>query len=254
MTYETLYLELSTLEKELSDTLKFAQKTLKIVEKGTDIGEIKAVRNGIVSMEQAAQKQAASIAAIQQALDTFDNRAYFMSGDFASQLLEECERRSINVKGDAPVFEMFPYRVKIDMEAQEVWLDRKKMAGTRPSALAETIRTSRDKLMNATFNEETFADELAEAYDTVRMKEGKGAGADIYLSSIYKVLVPMGRFRKEYGQQEFAFDLARLYSKHLNASKKGRVFSFGPSRVGSKAIRILDTEGREVFLTTVSFF
>lgn len=254
MTYETLYQELTALEKDLNEALKSALKALKGVEKGTGTGELKAIRTGITSLEQLAQKQAASIASVRQALDAFDNREYFMSGDFASQLLEECESRSINVKGDAPVFEMFPYRVKIDMEAQEVWLDRKKMAGTRPSALAESIKVSRDKLMNVAFNADAFADELSEAYDIVCMKEGKKAGSDIYLSSIYKVLVPMGRFRKEYGQQEFAFDLARLYSAHLDTSKKGRRFTFGPSRVGSKAIRVLDTEGREILLTTISFF
>lgn len=254
MTYETLYQELAALEKELNEALKLAQKNIKAVEKGTAVGELKAIRSGIASLEQLAEKQKESVAKLQQALNSFDNREYFMSGDFAAQLLEECENRSINVKGNAPVFEMFPYRVRIDMEAQEVWLDRKKMIGTRPSALAETIRTSREKLMSASFNAEVFADELADAYDIARMKEGKNAGADIYLSSIYKILVPMGRFRKEYGAQEFAFDLARLYSAHPDASRKGRRFAFGPSRVGSKAIRVLDTEGREVFLTTICFY
>lgn len=254
MTYETLHQRLNALEKELNDTLKSNQKLLKSIEKGTDSGDLKTVRAGIASIEQMAQKQADTIAELQLALEAFDGREYFQSGDFAGQLLEECLSRNINVKGDAPVFEMFPYRVKIDMEAQEVWLDRKKMVGMRPSALAETIKTGRDRLMNASFNAETFADELSDAYDIALMKEGKKAGSDIYLSSILKLLVPMGRFRKEYGQQEFAFDLARLYSAHLDASKKGRRFSFGPSRVGSKAIRILDTEGREIFLTTISFY
>lgn len=254
MTYETLCEELNGLEKELTDTLKAAQKLMKNAEKATAIGDLKTIRAGAAALSQTAQKQAASIEALQSAIDGFDAREYFMSGDFAAQLLEACESRGINVKGSAPVFEMFPYRVRIDMEAQEVWLDRKKMTGIRPAALAETIRASREKLMSAAFNAEAFADELADAYDIVCMKEGKNPGADIYLSSIYKVLVPMGRFRKEYGQQEFAFDLARLYSAHPDASKKGRRFSFGPSRVGSKAIRVLDTQGHEVFLTTVSFY
>ena len=78
--------------------------------------------------------------------------------------------------------------------------------------------------------------------------------ADIYLTSLYKFLAPMGRFRRDYDQQSFAFDLARLYMSEVEETKNGRKFQFGPSRNNGKAIRILDRDGQEQFLATIRFY
>ena len=64
----------------------------------------------------------------------------------------------------------------------------------------------------------------------------------------------MSRFRKDYDQQSFAFDLSRLYASGIDETKNGRKFQFGPSRLNNKAIRILDQNGQEVFLATIRFF
>ena len=64
----------------------------------------------------------------------------------------------------------------------------------------------------------------------------------------------MSRFRKDYDQQSFAFDLARLYGSDLEAAKDGRKLQFGPSRNIGRAIRILDKEGNEQYLATIRFF
>ena len=75
-----------------------------------------------------------------------------------------------------------------------------------------------------------------------------------YLTNIYKVLAPMSRFRKDYDQNNFAFDVARLYASDVEETKTGRKFQFGPSRNNEKAIRILDKEGKEQFLATIRFY
>jgi hypothetical protein len=64
----------------------------------------------------------------------------------------------------------------------------------------------------------------------------------------------MSRFRKDYDQQSFAFDLARLYLADEITLKDGRKFQFGPSRNNKKAIRILDSLGQERYLATIRFF
>ena len=58
---------------------------------------------------------------------------------------------------------------------------------------------------------------------------------------------------KEYDQQSFAFDLARLYTSGIEETKNGRRFQFGPSRKPEQAIRILDKDGIEQFLSTICF-
>ena len=96
--------------------------------------------------------------------------------------------------------------------------------------------------------------ELADAYDLAVVKLKKRPESDIYLTSIYKLLAPMSRFRKDYDQHSFAFDLARLYMSDVEQTKNGKRFQFGPSRNNGKAIRILDKEGQEQFLATIRFF
>lgn len=149
---------------------------------------------------------------------------------------------------------MFPYRVKLDMENQDVYLDRKKVQCMRPRSFVDTVRSGQEKLNKASFNPTVFAGELADAYDTALLKMNRQPGADIYLNSLYKFLAPMSRFRKDYDQQSFAFDLARLYISRIEETKNGRRFQFGPSRESNKSIRILDGNGQEYFLSTICFY
>lgn len=254
MDYEVLYAELQGAEKELKDKVNAAQRLFKAIGKKTEAGDLKGMEKDLVSLGEAAHAEMEAISRLSEILSGFDSHAYFESGDFASQVLDLCRENEVDVKGEYPVFEMFPYRVKFDTENQDVYLDRKKIACMRPKSLVAVVKTGRDKLMRANFNEGSFANELAEAYDLALLKQGKQKGTDIYLTSIYKLLVPMSRSRKEYDQQNFAFDLARLYGSKLETVKDGRSFQFGPSRNNAKAIRILDTEGHEQYLATIRFF
>ena len=144
--------------------------------------------------------------------------------------------------------------LKKDMENQDIYLDRKKVQCMRPRSFVDTVRSGQEKLNKASFNPTVFAGELADAYDTALLKMNRQPGADIYLNSLYKFLAPMSRFRKDYDQQSFAFDLARLYISRIEETKNGRRFQFGPSRESNKSIRILDGNGQEYFLSTICFY
>ena len=254
MNYEEFYEKIKPVQKELKDCTLLASRLYKKIEKGTESGNITEIKKNISSLLECADSLLKTAKDMEEEVGAFDCAEYFESGRFTKEMLEECGKKEIDVIGESPIFEMFPYRVRIDAENQDVYLDRKKMQTMRPKAVAETIYTSREKLMRANFNEQRFADELAEAYDTTILKLGKRAGADVYLTSIYKTLVPMGRFKRDYDQNSFAFDIARLYSSGLETTKKGRRWQFGPSRKNSTAIRILDENGNEQFLATIQFF
>jgi len=124
----------------------------------------------------------------------------------------------------------------------------------RPQYIIKMVKASQDKLMKASFNALSFANELADAYDLALLKKKKAEDADFYLLDLYRFLAPMGRFRKDYDKQSFAFDLARLYASGLEEIKDGRKFQFGPSRNENKAIRILDKNGNEQYLATIRFY
>ena len=255
MDYESLYADLAGKEKLLKDRLALMQKLSKSMTKETETGDLKSLLKDVDAMIEANLAQAEVLKELKETAEGFDARAYFESGDFAEQMLAFCQEQQVDVRGEALVYEMFPYRVRIDAENQDLYLDRKKVQCMRPRSFVQTVKAGQEKLMKASFNAQNFLNELAEAYDLAVLKLKKGPEADIYLKSLHKFLAPMSRFRKDYDQQSFAFDLARLYADHsVETTKNGRRFQFGPSRDIAKSIRILDENGQEQFLATIRFY
>lgn len=254
MNYEELYDELQGLEKELKEKLASAQKLYKAILKETENGDVKSLSKDVQTLIETCENQGEVLKRLQAAVEGFDTEAYFENGEFASQMLDYCKENGVDVKGEYPVYEMFPYRVKFDTENQDIYLDRKKVQCMRPLSFVQTVKKGQDRLMKATFNAQTFVNELADAYDLALAKMKKAPESDIYLTSLYKYLVPMGRFRRDYDQQSFAFDLARLYSSDVETTKGGYRFQFGPSRNNGKALRFLDREGHEHYMATIRFY
>lgn len=254
MNYENLYQELQPLEKSIKDSLASLQKLYKAASKETENGDIKNLIKDLNTMLENTSALSDILKETSDTVSSFDTVSYFESGDFAEQMLTLCREKDVDVQGDAPVYEMFPYRVKLDMENQDIYLDRKKIQCMRPQSFVDLVKSGQEKLNKASFNPQTFASELADAYDMAVLKFKKRPGADLYLSSLYKFLAPMSRFRKDYDQQSFAFDLSRLYASGIDETKNGRRFQFGPSRLSNKSIRILDQFGKEVYLSTICFF
>lgn len=254
MNYEELYGALMPLEKRLKDLSAAMQKSVKSIGKNTETGDLKSLAKDLAACQELIGEEGRIRDQIQELLEGFDAKAYFDSGDYAGQLLELCGEKGVDVTGSYPVFEMFPYRVRFDAENQDIYMNRKKVQCMRPASLVQTVKASQERLMKAPFNALTFLNELSDAYDLALLKAKKSEGADLYLTSLYKFLAPMSRFRRDYDQQSFAYDLARLYMSDVEETKGGRRYQFGPSRNQAKAIRILDGEGHEQFLATIRFF
>lgn len=254
MNYEELYQNYQILEKEWKDKINILSKSQKSIGKNMEDGDLKSVAKDMETMRTASEEQARIGGEIQQLTEAFDTREYLEEGAYAEQMLAYCGENGVDVNGEFPVYEMFPYKVRFDVENQDIYLDRKKLQCMRPLSFVRKVKGGQDKLFRASFNAQSFANELADAYDLLVLKQKKQADGDLYLLNLYKILAPMGRYRKDYDQQSYAFDLARLYSSDIKESKDGRQFQFGPSRNNNKAIRILDTDGREQFLATIRFY
>jgi hypothetical protein len=258
MNFEELLDEARPLEKDLSDRMKAQQRLAKSIHHAMEGGDLKSWLRDMAALQEVTAAYADCLSRLRETAEGFDARAYVENGDFADQLLGYCKAVGLDIKGDFPIYEIFPYRVRVDTENLDLYVDRKKVQCLRPQSFAGEVKAGRDKLMKASFNALAFAGELADAYDTALLRQAKGKAvvpdADCYLTSLYQYLVPMSRQRKEYDKQSFAFDLARLYSADVEEIKDGRRFQFGPSRNNAKAIRILDNEGTEKFLATIRFF
>ncbi|MCL2351311.1 MAG: hypothetical protein FWC55_02140 [Firmicutes bacterium] len=259
MDYEELYQKMQALEKEFSDKLALAQKTFKSMAKNSEKGDLKALAKDLSAMGVFIGECESLVAGYSAAAEGFDAGEYMESGDFAGQMTAFCEKLAVDVKGEYPVYEMFPFKVKIDGENHELVVDRRRVQCCRPLYFVKSIKQSQEKLNKASFNVTAFLNELARAYDVAvkyKDKPGKAGSAeqDIHLKDIYEFLAPMQRFRKEYDMQSFAFDLARLYGSDAETAKDGRSYQFGTSRNAGKLIRILDKDGREQYLGTIRFY
>lgn len=254
MNYEEFYQDLQPQQKSVKDGLASLQKLFKAVSRELEGGDVKSLAKDLEAMAQTVLAVAESVDAMKTSVNAFDAKGYFESGAYAEQMLAACAEKGVDVRGEFPVYEMFPYRVRLDSENQDVYLDRKKVQCMRPGSFVDIVRNGQEKLNKAPFNAVAFASELADAYDLAVLKLNRQKQSDIYLTNLYKILAPMSRFRKDYDQQSFAFDLARLYISGVEETKNGRKFQFGPSRVGGKGIRILDMAGKEQFLATIRFY
>lgn len=256
MNYEELYVQLTALEKDLKDSVGSVTRMNKRIAKETETGNLSEVRKNLDQLSEAITLLKERTDKIDETLGAFDTKEYFVSGEFTKQLLQACEERQIDVKGERGIYEMFPYKVRIygdEEHSEEVWINRKKIASVRPAAVADIIKTGQAKLYKANFNATAFINELADAYDTICLKSGSRIGATISLTKIYKAMTPMARARKDYDMQAFAFDLAKLYEAGPEnwVTKGGRSFVFGTSRDGKNGIRVIGSTGVESYITTI---
>jgi hypothetical protein len=258
MNYEDLYAEYVQSAERLKAQLAAQQRFFKRIDKSLQAGDLRVAARDLESLEASAGAVTAAAGEISRIVDDFDAVTYLASGDFAAQLVAQCEQRRIDIVGEGNSWEIFPYRVKIESDEESVLVNGKKATGIRPSALATTLEQGRAKLLSATFNAAQFAGELAVAYDLAITAGAKGKkpvlDADVYLNTLYKYLTPMRRFRRDYDARAYAFDLARLYSTEDVTIPDGRRIQFGPSRNNNRAIRILDRFENEIFIATVRFY
>ena len=252
--YESFRDGLTGALKNVKDTAGAAVGAQKKIQKNIDLGNLAEVKKQLAALQEAAERLGRQTAELQQQIEQFDVQDYFVSGDFTRQLLEACERKEIDVKGEKGVYEMFPYKIRIvgdDERPGEVWMDRKKVQSCRPEYVAETVRAGQTKLFAAKFNAAAFMTELGEAYEITCLRSGSRIGSTQALTKIYKNLALMARARKEYDLQAFAFDLSRAYEAGPEAwlSKNGTRYKFGTSRDGS-GIRVLSSTGVESYIST----
>lgn len=254
MDYELLHQQYLDLHKSMKEKQALVVKVHKNMAKDIEGGDLKNLEKNLSQVENASNELTLIIKEMQKVVTSFDSRTYMEQGFYAQQMLELCEKEGVDVIGEYPNYEMFPFTVRLDAENQELYIDRKRNVCSRPFALVQRIKLNREKLLKASFNANQFATELAKAYDLALKDSNKPQGHDLYLTKIYQYMVPMNRFRREYDLQSFAFDIARLFGCEEIELKDGRQFQFGPSRINKKAIRILDSDGHEQYLATIRFF
>ena len=251
MNYAEIYEKLTPVLDPVKKAAAFAASGSKKMISGAEAGNWTELGKVLAGMEANVAAQQEALAALREVYDSFDVPAYFISGDFEKQMVEACEKKGVDVRMlDAGNYEMFPYSLKISADRQEITLNRKKVNTVSPAWLAQYVHDGQEKLNKASFNVESFAKELADAYETAVAVAGQKPGTAMNLNTVYKYLAPTARARKEYDMLSYAYDIARLYNAHFSQMKDGRFLILGPGR--GKAIRFLDANGNEQQYVTLT--
>jgi len=258
--YEAFYQALTPLERDIRDKLARATRSYKNIVKDSRLGNVKQLSKDIADLRDLAAALGDLSDELQSKTDNFDTQAYFESGDFTRQMIEQCRQMNVDIEGEGGTYEMFPFKIRIDAENQDIYVNRKKVHCVRPLQFAQDMKQQVEKYTKSGFNLTQFANELAAAYDLTEVvrnhkKEAPRYGADVFLKDIYAYLAPTGKAQREYDMQQYAFDLARLYmSEEADIVRGGRKFTFGTTKQTGKFIRILDANGAEQFLGTIRFY
>lgn len=251
MNYEELLSDLQPDMKKMKDQTKALATQSSTAAKQADEGNLKALQDALNASQRYAENLQAVIASLKAKLEGFDATEYFQSGEFATQMLEICEQKHMDVVNEAPVYQMFPSKVTIQPSG-DVILDKKKVPTARPLTLVTKIQKNQEKLLKERFNAVKFRQELVDAYDLILLKKNKRKGSEIALKDLYMTMTPMARARKEYDLQAFAFDVARLYGAHIEGLPDGRTMELGGSaRNKVDPVRYLDNNGAEHLMYTM---
>ena len=255
--YEQYFADAQVCAKEIKEKTDVQSRAVKKLQKCIADGDMSVLPKLFATMRDAAQEREEALSRLEALTTGFDGREYMSSGDFTAQMLEECRELDVDVQGSFPTYEMFPCRVTINPETQDVTVDRKRLSCLRPSKLIGDIKAELDKLSKASFNAPAFAKELSAAYDLAiikaSLKKLRAADSPMYVSDLYEFLTPMRRYKKEYTKNNYAYDLARLYAADDLILDDGRKIRFDTVRDSRKAIRIIDRNGSEQFITTIRF-
>jgi hypothetical protein len=259
MDYETFYAGYSEQTAGLKNQLGSLQKSYKRLTAAMERGDVRAGTKELDLLTEICAGLSDALASAQAAVSDFDYSQYMASGDFARQFSDCCAEEGLNLRQEDQYYEIFPYRLRLDIENSDVYINRRKLPSFRPGAIAASLKKDIAKLYAASFDPRRFGSEMAAAYDLclLRRNSGKTTAAttgDVYLKDIYNYLAPMQRFRSEYDRQAYALDLARLFMAKDGVTNDNRHWQFGPGRNSAKAIRLVDSEGREHFLSTILFY
>ena len=258
MDYEEFYRPFKLKEKSVTDNLQRQQAVFKSISKNASKGDLKSLLKDMNTMDALISEYKAYLSELREQAGGFDGAAYMLEGDFARQMLSYCADMGVDVKGEYPTYEMFPFKVKIDGENQDVYINKRRASCVRPQYLIADIKHNKERLMKVNFNTGAFLEELAAAYDTlalIRQNEKKSKrNAELLLKDLYRYLAPMQRYRRDYDLQSFAFDISRLFSSDIEYTRDRRRYRLGPARSQSHNLRILDKDGNEHLLGSVIFF
>lgn len=224
--------------------------------KGWKDGEPRKIKDSLSALSQNLGQCQSLHDDIQEGLRSFDYEVY-CKDSFSDDFKRLCGARGIPVSGSYPLFEVFPFLVRVLPEEESVLINERRFRALRMERIVDEVERELSRLNRSKFNATHFIKCLAGAYDSlILQKQGQSTyryqEMPVLLKEVYRVLTPMREWKKEYTIRHFSFDIHRLL-KSGQMEFDGRVCDFGFVRDKRRSIRIVDSEGKEKYYGTVNF-
>jgi hypothetical protein len=196
-----------------------------------------------------------TLTAASNALEAFNYREYLSDG-FAADFEAACREAKLPLEGHFPACFVFPISVRVDVENPSVLINRRRVGMLRPSSLVAAIEQERDRLERSPFNAAEFLGALFAVWDRMNAQQSVKNNVRVRhpqsLKQVYRELVPFARWRRDYPESFFAYDIQRLLLSH-ETHYNGWQCSLEKGRGGANALRLIDREGQERLIATVNF-
>jgi hypothetical protein len=244
--------------KGFEDTHKNLTAALRRLKQGAGEGNLELMQQALARYSELMDKQGVFTADLQKTVPAFEIKSYLQE-DFHQAFMAALEEEGLAVEADYPVYEVFPFRVRVLPDREAVQVDDKTLRCLRPRMLAQYLKKMIKKINTGSFDGKRFLMSLARAYDLLLCKFM--AEKDIHLNEqevllkdVYQVLTPLHQHRQLYSLHWFAFDLHRLLRDGCTTAPDGRRLWLGNVRNRSKAVVVPDAQGRPQRYGVIKFY
>lgn len=181
--------------------------------------------------------------------------------DYRDRLDTALKNTGIPITGDFPQYEAIPFKLTINTDSMEARMafgrKSQRITAMNPEALALWASSIYKKTIGKKFDTAAFMKDLLEAYNyanRLTFREGDILwGKAVPLELIYTLFSVKKSVRLEYSKIAFMYEIGRL-KENSDMSIEGYKFEFGFARNQSRAMTILDSQGRESKISSLTIY
>jgi hypothetical protein len=154
----------------------------------------------------------------------------YLSGEYTEELLRSADAGGLKIQRQDSTIISYPFVIRVLPSQRLVMLNRKRVAGLRPSRLVARLKAIQNSKSRA--NPQTFLEAVFAAYRLIA--GGDRAGAAISLAEIFRILTLLPG--ADYSKEDFARDLLSLDRSGTTVTRSGARVSF-PASTGTRDAR-----------------
>ena len=190
------------------------------------------------------------------------HKKYLTNEQFIKDFEHELSDANIPFQGEFPDYFFPPFHLHFDLDNFQVFLilgrKSQRYSVLQPKELAVLIANAYKAIYNRRFNSKNFLKDLLNAYKLANCLSFKQKevlwGKAVSLDKIYEILTVKRSTHQEYPKILFQFELG-LLKESVNLSLNNEyVFEFGFTRSARKALVVVDSQGRESRISTLTIY